>query len=208
LSKSDLVSQIDLDHRISEARSTGIDCAVIAFSNETGSGLTQVRQAMKPSRTYCLLGSSGVGKTTLLNQLIGSGTFKTKTVRLKDRKGRHATARRQLIVLEQGAMMIDTPGMRELGNIGVGSGIDTSFPDIVGLSAGCRFNDCTHTSEAECTVLTAVSNGELSSGRYQSYLKLVRESEHYQMSYVEKRKKDKKFGQFIKSALKDHKKGG
>ncbi len=206
LSKSDLVSQEDLAHRISEIKSASINCEVMAFSNETGLGLTQIRQVLEPGRTYCLLGSSGVGKTTLLNHLVGRDTFETNTVREKDGKGRHTTARRQLIVLDQGAMLIDTPGMRELGIIGVNTGIDESFSDILNLSAGCSFNDCTHTNEAGCSVLTALLNGELSNGRYQSYLKLIRESEHYQMSYVEKRKKDRQFGQFIKSVMKHNRK--
>jgi len=206
LSKSDLVSQADLECRISEIRSANIDCEVIAFSNKTGLGLTEIQQMLEPGKTYCLLGSSGVGKTTLINHLIGQDAFETNTVREKDGKGRHTTARRQLIVLEQGPMLIDTPGMRELGNIGVSTGIDESFSDILNFSAGCRFNDCTHTTEVGCSVLMALLNEELSNERYQSYLKLVRESEHYQMSYVEKRRKDRKFGQFIKSAMKHHKK--
>lgn len=206
LSKSDLVSQETLEQRISEIKSASINCGIIAYSSETGSGLDQIRQVMESGKTYCLLGSSGVGKTTLLNHLIGRDTFKTNTVRVKDGKGRYTTARRQLILLGQGAMLIDTPGMRELGIIGVSTGIDNSFPDILNLSAGCRFDDCTHTNEVGCLVLMALQNGELSNERYQSYLKLVKESEHYQMSYVEKRKKDKKFGQFIKSAMKDNKK--
>jgi len=206
LSKSDLVSQETLEQRISEIKSASINCGIIAYSSETGSGLDQIRHVMESGKTYCLLGSSGVGKTTLLNHLIGRDTFKTNTVRVKDGKGRYTTARRQLILLGQGAMLIDTPGMRELGIIGVSTGIDNSFPDILNLSATCRFNDCTHTNEVGCSVLMALQNGELSNKRYQSYLKLVKESEHYHMSYVEKRKKDKKFGQFIKSAMKDNKK--
>ena len=98
--------------------------------------------------------------------------------------------------------MIDTPGMRELGTIGFGAGIDESFTEILELAEGCRFNDCTHISEVGCAVLNAVATGELDEGRYQSYVKLISESEHYQMSYVEKRKKDRKFGQYIKSAKK------
>ena len=100
-------------------------------------------------------------------------------------------------------MLVDTPGIRELGNIGVSTGINETFSDIRHLSGDCRFKDCTHTSEAGCSVLQAVKNGELSDARYQSYLKLVKESEHYDMSYAEKRKKDRKFGKFIKTAGKE-----
>jgi ribosome biogenesis GTPase len=103
-------------------------------------------------------------------------------------------------------MLIDTPGMRELGNIGVESGIEESFADILNLFGGCRFNDCTHTKEVGCSILKALRNGELSEARYQSFLKLKKESEHYQMSYVERRRKEKKFGLFIKSVMKHNKK--
>jgi len=206
LSKSDLVNHEELEQRVADIRSVNINCEVISHSNETGMGLDEVRQVLEPGKTYCLLGSSGVGKTTLLNNLIGKDAFETNLVREKDGKGKHTTSRRQLVALDGGAMIIDTPGMRELGNIDASDGIDDIFSDIKQLSVGCRFNDCTHTSEAGCAVLNAVQNNELSEARYQSYLKLIKESEHYQMSYVEKRKKDRQFGRFIKSAMKDIKK--
>jgi len=206
LSKSDLVSQKDLERKVSEIRNTGVKCRIIAYSVETGSGLPRIQQVLKSGMTYCLLGSSGVGKTTLLNHLIGRDAFRINLVREKDGKGRHTTSRRQLVVLDQGAMLIDTPGMRELGNIGVRSGIEESFSDIFELSGNCRFKDCTHTHEVGCSVLRAVRSGSLNEAHYQDYLKLTKESEHYQMSYVEKRSKDKKFEQFIKSAMKQNKK--
>jgi len=158
LSKIDLVSQEYLEQRISEIRSAGIKCEIIAYSNETGLGLPLIRQVLESGKTYCLLGSSGVGKTTLLNHLTGRDAFKTNLVRKKDGKGRHTTARRQLVVLDQGAMFIDTPGMRELGNIGVNTGVEKSFSDVFDLSKGCRFNDCTHTSEVGCSVRRALQN--------------------------------------------------
>jgi ribosome biogenesis GTPase len=200
LSKSDLVSHEELEQKISEIKSARINCQILAYSSLTGLGLAQIQQVLERGKTYCLLGSSGVGKTTLLNNLMGREAFETNPVREKDGKGRHTTARRQLIVLDQGAMLVDTPGIRELGNIDVSTGINEIFSDIRDLAEGCRFKDCTHTSEVGCSVLQAVKNGELSEARYQSYLKLLKESEHYQMSYAEKRKKDRKFGKFIKSA--------
>jgi ribosome biogenesis GTPase len=103
-------------------------------------------------------------------------------------------------------MLIDTPGMRELGNIGVSSGIEESFSDIWSLSKTCRFANCTHTREVGCALLAAIENGTLPADRYQSYLKLMKESEYYELSYRDKRKKDRKFGQFIKSVMKHHKK--
>jgi ribosome biogenesis GTPase len=205
LTKSDLVSPGDLEQRISAVKQSNVNCRVIALSNKTGFGLDEVRQVLEAGKTYCLLGSSGVGKSTLLNRLIGRDLLETNTVRTTDGKGRHTTARRQLIVLDQGAMLIDTPGMRELGNIGVSEGIEESFSDITEISNGCRFTNCTHTNEPGCALLEAVRNGELSEERYQSYVKLLKESEYHEMSYVEKRRKDRKFGQFVKTAMKQDK---
>jgi ribosome biogenesis GTPase len=206
LTKSDLVSPEKLEQRISEVRQANIQCKVFPLSSVTGFGVDHVRQALEPGKTYCLVGSSGVGKTTLLNHIIGRDVFETNTVRAGDGKGKHTTAQRQLIVLDQGAMLIDTPGMRELGNIGVSSGIEESFADIWSLSKTCRFANCTHTQESGCALLNAIENGILQADRYQSYLKLMKESEYNELSYVEKRRKDRKFGQFIKTAMKHHKK--
>jgi ribosome biogenesis GTPase len=206
LSKSDLVSTEDLEKKISEIREAHIDAQVIPFSNRSAEGIETVQLVLQKGKTYCLIGSSGVGKTTLLNHLLGREVFETNPVRVKDGRGRHTTARRQLSVLDNGALMIDTPGMRELGMIDAAGGIDDSFSDIHALSGECRFNDCTHTIEAGCTVLRAVQTKELSEERYQSYMKLMKESEFHQMSYAEKRKKDRRFGRMINTAMKQIKK--
>jgi ribosome biogenesis GTPase len=206
LTKSDLVSPGMLEQRISEVRQASIKCKVLPLSNVTGFGVDQVQQLLEPGRTYCLVGSSGVGKTTLLNHIIGRDLFETNAVRASDGKGKHTTTQRQLIVLEHGAMVIDTPGMRELGNIGVSSGLEESFSDIWSLSKTCRFANCTHTQEAGCALLAAIENGSLHADRYQSYLKLMKESEYNELSYAEKRNKDRKFGKFVKSVMKHYKK--
>ena len=198
LSKSDLISNEKLEQEILEMRSMNPSYKIVAFSNKTGEGLDKIRKILKSGHTYCLLGTSGVGKTTLINSLIGKDMFATKAVREKDGKGRHVTARRQLIVLERGGMIIDTPGMRELGNIGVEAGINETFADIADLAQNCRFKDCTHTGEPGCSVIKAVGDGVLNSKRYQNYLKTRKESEYYERSYLEKRKRDKKFGKMCK----------
>jgi ribosome biogenesis GTPase len=148
------------------------------------------------------LGSSGVGKTTLINNLIGESIYKTKTVSKKESKGRHATTHRQLIRLDSGAMIVDTPGMRELGNFSVATGLDETFSEIITLSEKCHFSDCTHAGEKGCAVLGAVENSQLSNERYQNYLKMTKESRYNEMSYLEKRKKDKQFGKLIKTVMK------
>ncbi len=207
LTKSDLVGPELLEQRIAAVRQAGIGCRILALSSVTGAGLEQVRELLEPGRTYCMVGSSGVGKTTLLNLVLGRDLFETKTVREHDGKGRHTTTQRHLIVLENGAMLVDTPGMRELGNIGVSSGLEESFADIIDLAQGCRFANCTHTQEAGCAVRAAIEKGALREDRYEGYVKLMKESEYNELSYVEKRRKDRKFGQFIKTTLKHHKKG-
>ena len=146
-----------------------------------------------------------MGKTTLINNLIGESVFKTKTVRDKDRKGRHATTYRQLITIDSGALVIDTPGMRELGNIAVETGLDETFAEITRLSQKCQFSDCTHIKEKGCAVLNALGEGVLSEQRYRNYIKMIKESNYHEMSYLEKRQKDRQFGKLIKTVMK-HKK--
>ena len=204
LAKTDLITHDELQEKLATIRQAGIMARVITLSNLTGSGHDEFQQVLQPSRTYCLLGSSGVGKTTLINHLIGRDDFDTNVVSGTG-EGTHTTTRRQLIVLDNGVMFIDTPGMRELGLLGASEGLKKGFEDIIELSNACRYADCSHTQEAGCEVLTAIANGVLSEERYASYMKLRKESEHYEMSYLEKRKKEQAFGRFIKSAKKNMK---
>jgi len=204
LTKTDLISCDELERTLEAIRLSGITARILALSNVTGDGFDEFRRVLVSGRTCCLLGSSGVGKTTLINRLIGHDTFDTKAVSGTG-EGMHTTARRQLIILEQGAMLIDTPGMRELGLLDAADGVGQSFEDMRALSMQCRFANCSHTHEPDCAVLAAIANGNLTEERYQSYLKLKKESEYHALSYVDKRKKDRAFGRFIKSAMKQMK---
>ncbi|MFO7536300.1 MAG: ribosome small subunit-dependent GTPase A [Kiritimatiellia bacterium] len=200
LTKTDLVPPEQLDSILAQVRQRLSTC-VLALSNATGAGLAELRSHLQPGGTYCLLGSSGVGKTTLINRLLGGDVLDTNAVSATG-EGVHTTARRQLLVLENGAMLIDTPGMRELGLLGTGDGVGNTFDDIREHAGSCRFADCTHTGEPGCAVRLAVEEGSLSDDRYQSFLKLKKESDFHDLSYAGKRRKDRSFGRFLKSAKK------
>ena len=201
LTKTDLISPEQLEQVVGQVRRTHTTARILALSNATGVGLHEFRALLAPGRTYCLLGSSGVGKTTLINRLAGGDILETKAVSGTG-EGVHTTSRRQLLVLDHGAMLIDTPGMRELGLLGTSVGLDDTFLEIRECSENCRFTNCTHTGEPGCAVVQAVEDGTVSEDRYQSYLKLKKESDFHDLSYVEKRRKDRSFGRFIKSAKK------
>jgi len=206
LSKSDLIGEVEIEQKKNDILRILPDITIVAFSNNEASDIENIRTFFEPFKTYCLLGSSGVGKTTLLNNLIHQELYKTQPIREKDGRGKHTTTRRELIVLENGAIIIDNPGMRELGVISNESGLGDTFNEIDALADQCKFKDCTHTVEAGCAVLEAIDRGEITEERYNNYIKIYKESVYNEMSYVEKRQKDKKFGKFFHSTMKDVKK--
>lgn len=202
LSKCDLIPQNKIERIRESILSIAPQVTVLAFSSLSGENIDTIKNSLLQGNTYCLLGSSGVGKTTLLNNILGSKQFETQSVSKKQSKGRHTTTSRELIQLENGAMLVDTPGMRELGNMSVDTGIDETFSEIIGLSQNCKFSNCSHTIEKGCAILLAIEKGELSKQRYGNYIKMKNESTFNEMSYFEKRKKDKDFGKLIKSTIK------
>jgi len=202
LSKCDLIPQNEVEDIKASILNIAPQVTVLAFSNLSGENIDTIKNSLLNANTYCLLGSSGVGKTTLLNSLLGSRQFDTQSVSKKQSKGRHTTTHRELIQLENGAMLIDTPGMRELGNMSVDTGIDETFSEILEISQSCKFGNCSHTNEKGCAILAAIEKGELSEQRYKNYAKMKKESAFNEMSYLEKRKKDKDFGKLIKSTVK------
>jgi ribosome biogenesis GTPase len=160
------------DKQIAEAEATAIGVPVLAVSNVTGEGLDDVRAYLAPARTVALLGSSGVGKSTLVNKLAGREVMRTGELR-RDGRGRHMTRHRQLLVLRDGTILVDTPGLREL-QLWEGD-VDSAFSDIAELASLCRFNDCAHETEPGCAVREALASGELAWERMRSYRKLERE---------------------------------
>lgn len=198
LTKMDLVTREELERLAGRVRLMEVHAKMVWVSNVTGAGVDRVRELVAPGKTYCFLGSSGVGKTTLINRLQGDGALETREVSHTG-EGRHTTTRRQLIALEHGGLLIDMPGMRELGMLGAGEGIDETFADISALAGSCRYPDCSHGSEPGCAVRAAIGRHELSEEHLQSYLKLRKESEFHDLSHVERRKKDRAFGRFVHS---------
>lgn len=205
LSKSDLIEAGEIQQKVNDINKIAPEIKIAVFSNTSLADIEIIKSYFTPLKTFCLLGSSGVGKTTLLNNLIHQDLYKTNPIREKDGRGRHTTTRRELIVLENGAIVVDNPGMRELGMISIESGLDETFNEISALADQCRFKDCTHTIEEGCAILKGLNEGVISEERYRNYIKMYKESLYHEMSYVEKRQKDKKFGKYIHSILK-HKK--
>lgn len=158
--------------KVAEAESVAVGVPVHPVSNVTGEGIDAVRQLLEPAKTFVLLGSSGTGKSTLANRLAGRTVMETGDLR-NDGRGRHTTRHRQLLVMPGGAILIDTPGLREL-QIWEGD-IDSAFADIAELASQCRFNDCAHSTEPDCAVREALETGELDEGRWANYVKLQRE---------------------------------
>ncbi len=199
LSKSDLVAPQVFDSLVDQVQKRHPGLEIIGFSSITGDGVEVVRSRMLPEKTYCLMGSSGVGKTTLLNRLSEAELHATAAVREMDGKGRHTTTRRYLSMLEGGALIIDTPGIRELGTINVEAGIEETFSDIIELALSCRFSDCTHLVEEGCAIRAAVDEGELDESRLINFQKMGRESARHGRSLAERRDYDRNLSKLYKS---------
>jgi ribosome biogenesis GTPase / thiamine phosphate phosphatase len=172
LTKSDLAN--DVRETVAEAEAVAFGVPVHTVSSVTGEGLDQLEPYLAPGRTVGLLGSSGVGKSTLANRLLGEDVLATADVR-RDGRGRHTTTHRELIRLPGGALLLDTPGMRELQLWADESALDETFADVAALADSCRFNDCAHGSEPGCAVRAALADGSLPPVRWESYRKLQRE---------------------------------
>ncbi len=198
LSKIDLIDEQGLKRLLNQINERIKDVPIIAISNKSDIGLDKLDAIIHKGKTYCLLGSSGVGKSTLLNKLVGKELMETGTISQSIDRGKHVTSHRELIVLENGGIIIDNPGMREVGITDSKAGLEITFDDIVKLSYDCKFKDCTHTTEIGCAVMEALENDEIDRGSYENYLKMEREKVHFESTIAERRKKDKDFGKMIK----------
>ena len=196
LTKSDLVPNAQEYVEQVENIAFGVD--VYAISCNTKEGLDNIQKYFLKGNTIVFLGSSGVGKSTLINTLYGKEIMKTSEIREKDSRGKHTTTSRNLIMLPNGAMIIDTPGMRELGMWSATAGIGETFKDIEEQAKMCKFSDCTHTNEPGCKIREAIENGKLSEERFEKYLSLIKESEYNTNSAKYLKNKNNKFKEISK----------
>lgn len=207
LNKSDLCP--DATQPILAAQSVTGTAPVVSVSAVSGQGLDRLSEWLQPGRTVAFIGSSGVGKSTLINRLFGDEIQDTGEVRERDSKGRHTTTRREMIVLPGGCVVVDTPGMREFHLWFAGDGLDAAFADIDALAASCRFTDCTHTGEPECAVLAAIAAGNLPPERHQNFQRLQGDLTKLQKSHQRRLWQDKAAGNFVKlRPSRPYKRGG
>jgi ribosome biogenesis GTPase len=171
----------DLGARIEETAAVAGSSPIVACSAQTGAGLDALDRFLARGRTIALLGSSGVGKSTLVNRFLGEERFRTNTVREDDSHGRHTTTHRELVPLPRGGALIDTPGMRELQLWASQESVDAAFDEIAEIAAGCRFRDCKHAGETGCAVEAALARGTIGADRMASYRKLAAEARHHEV---------------------------
>lgn len=171
--------------RVAEVRAIALGCPLFVTSAQTGEGLEELAASLRPNRTAALLGVSGVGKSTLVNALLGEDRLEVRATR-SDRVGRHTTVRRELLVLAEGGVVIDTPGLREVVLWDGASGIETVFRDLAALAERCRFSDCGHHAEPGCAVRDAIASGDLDPAALSNYEKMQR-----QLAFVERRRDGK-----------------
>ena len=175
LSKADLCP--DPAHQIAQVEEVALGIPVTALSSLTGQGLYSLDSYLEKRKTVAFLGSSGVGKSTLINRLLGEDVIPTQEIRPGDDRGRHTTTHRELFLLPSGGVLLDTPGLREIQFVDAEAGFDATFGDIEELAGQCRYRDCRHQAEPDCAVQEAVTDGRLDRDRYRNYLKIRKELE-------------------------------
>lgn len=206
LTKIDLIGEEECVERLDQLKNRIKGIKILAMSNLTQAGLEQIRTLIQNGKTYCLLGSSGVGKSSLLNNLLGATRMDTGEISERIDRGKHVTSHRELIVLENGGIIIDNPGMREVGITSSAEGLEITFDGIVNLSEQCKFNDCSHINEKGCAILAALESGDLDEESYANFQRMERERIHFESTIHEKRRKEKDMSKMIRNVLKNKKK--
>ncbi|MEA3391905.1 MAG: ribosome small subunit-dependent GTPase A [Candidatus Marinimicrobia bacterium] len=198
LNKTDLFTKKEIEAFVNEIQIRHPDAELVWTSALTESGIKYIIEHLSPGKTYCFVGSSGVGKSSLINRLTGGERQRVDTISDSTAKGKHTTTYRELIELENGSFLVDTPGMREVGISGSDAGLEETFADIIAIAETCRFRDCTHTNEPGCAVIAACESGELQEAKLENYIRLKRESDFYQMEEYKRRQKGRSFAKMIK----------
>lgn len=201
LNKTDLVTQEELADKISRISDRIRNTDILSVNTVNDDGFHTLLDYIQPYMTYCFLGSSGVGKSTLINRLLGVDEIKTGTINEKIMRGRHTTTRREIHIIPIGGIVIDNPGLREISVVGT----DSLSDEINVLSMLCKFTNCTHVNEPGCAVLPAVDEGRLDRDHYFNYLKMKKEKDFYDMTAYQKHVKDRKFGQMVKKIVSEQK---
>jgi ribosome biogenesis GTPase len=197
LTKSDLTDAAEI--YVEQTRIAAPRIAIFAVNAHAPDSLIALQPWLGSGRTVAFVGSSGVGKSTLVNTLIGTVSQATASIREDDARGRHTTTSRQLISMPQGAWLIDTPGMRELKIGALEHGVDAAFADVEALARACRYRDCSHENDEGCALRAATARGEMDERRFRNYLKLLRESANAALTVRERRERDRHFGRQYKS---------
>ncbi len=199
LNKIDLAQKEEIDNIIAVIKDRFKDILVLTTSASKEYGTEDLLNSLKKDCVYCFIGSSGVGKTSIINRLLSTDILKTKEISISTNKGKHTTTHRELFVLKNGSMVIDNPGMREVGIADTGQALEDAFSEMSILIQECKFTNCSHQHEKGCAVLEALSLGKLSEEQYTNYIKLKKEADFYSMTKFEKRQKGHTFGKMIKA---------
>lgn len=207
ITKIDLISDDTLKALTHQLEQQFQTIPYFTVSHHSDLSVSALLAHIQPGKTYCLLGSSGVGKSTLINLFLGYQKMFTQEISLSNQKGLHSTTHRELIILKNGGIIIDTPGMREIGIVDNEKGMEETFETIHHYATLCKFSNCRHLEEKGCAVVEAVATGEINEQSYHNFLKLAREKEHYTATISQRRKKDKDFGKMVKKMKKYKKRG-
>ncbi|MEM1135268.1 MAG: ribosome small subunit-dependent GTPase A [Bacteroidota bacterium] len=210
LNKADLIDQNDAGKKLKIVKQQLKNVPIVLVSALQRTGIENLMHYIKKGESIVFLGSSGAGKSTLVNALLGSDIVLTGAVRKQDDRGKHTTTRREIFILPQGGILVDTPGTRELQLISAAQGLESTFTNISDFAKECRYKDCTHTVETGCAVLEALETGDVSETQYQNFMKLQREDEYMktrtdQKAFLEKKAKDKKLHKHIRNINKRRK---
>ena len=203
LNKIDLISREDLAKKKLELETRFPNIGIIYTSTVNNNGINELQNNILKGTTYCFLGSSGVGKSTLINRLLKSQSAETAEISSSTSRGRHTTTQRQMYFLANGGIVIDNPGIREVGVLNTNQGLNDVFNQISEIAQYCKFSNCTHTNEPGCQVIESVKSGVIDHEKFANYLNLRKEVEYYEMNDLDKKYKDRQFGKFKKNAIKD-----